>query len=77
MSGLPIPTKPPRALEVPDRSRRFSSDDPAKTAASARGMSGLDAMRGIIAGTLAPPTVARLLDITLVEADEGRATSAR
>jgi len=35
-------------------------------------MSGLDCMRAIIAGTLAPPPVARLLDITLVEADRGR-----
>ncbi len=56
----------------PTRTRTFSWEDPAATASLGRQMSGLEAMRAIIAGSLPPPPIARLLDIELIEADRGR-----
>src|SRR3954470_7749702 len=51
------------------RSRTFSWSDPLVTAAAARDMSGLEAIRAIAAGELPPPPIASLLnfEITLVE----------
>jgi uncharacterized protein (TIGR00369 family) len=58
------------------RTRSFSWQDPAAAAAAARELSGLQWMRAIIDGTLPPPPIARLLDFTVVEAEEGRAVFA-
>jgi uncharacterized protein (TIGR00369 family) len=58
------------------RTRSFSWEDPAATAAAGLELSGLQCIRAIIDGTLAPPPIARLLDFTIVEADEGRAVFA-
>jgi uncharacterized protein (TIGR00369 family) len=60
------------AAADPTRTRTFSWEDPAIAAALGRQMSGLEAMRAIIAGSLPPPPIARLLDIALIEADRGR-----
>jgi uncharacterized protein (TIGR00369 family) len=58
------------------RIRSFSWEDPAATAAAGLEMSGLQCIRAIVDGTLAPPPIARLLDFTIVEAEEGRAVFA-
>src|SRR5512134_2187151 len=58
------------------RARTFSWDDPATLASAARAVPGLDVLRGIRDGTVPPPPVMRLLDFTLVEAEEGRVTFA-
>ncbi len=55
------------------RTRSFSWEDPAATAAAGAELSGLELMRAIVEGTLPPPPIARLLDFTLVEVDHGRA----
>jgi uncharacterized protein (TIGR00369 family) len=58
------------------RTRSFSWEDPAAAAASAIELSGLEAMQAIVDGTLAPPPIARLLALELVEVQEGRAVFA-
>ena len=58
------------------RTRSFSWEDPAATAAVALELSGLESMKAIIDGTLPPPPIARLLDFTIVEVDDGRAVFA-
>src|SRR5271167_1713861 len=58
------------------RSRSFSWEDPAATAAAAVGLSGLQTMRAIVDGTLAPPPIARMLDFEIVEVENGRAVFA-
>jgi uncharacterized protein (TIGR00369 family) len=55
------------------RVRSFSWEDPAVGAAAALELPGLECMQAIAAGTLPPPPIARLLDFTLVEVEEGRA----
>jgi uncharacterized protein (TIGR00369 family) len=58
------------------RSRSFSWEDPAATAAAAAGLSGLQTMRAIVDGTLAPPPIARMLDFEIIEVEHGRAVFA-
>jgi uncharacterized protein (TIGR00369 family) len=58
------------------RTRSFTWEDPKATAAAGLAMPGLECMRAIIAGTLPPPPIARLLDFTVVEVQEGRAVFA-
>jgi uncharacterized protein (TIGR00369 family) len=58
------------------RSRTFSWSDPAATSAEGLRLPGLDYIRAIAAGTLAPPPVAELLGFEIVEADAGRAVFA-
>jgi uncharacterized protein (TIGR00369 family) len=58
------------------RVRSFSWEDPAAGAAAALELPGLECMRAISDGTLAPPPIARLLDFTLAEVEEGRAVFA-
>ncbi|HEY1450789.1 MAG TPA: PaaI family thioesterase [Solirubrobacteraceae bacterium] len=58
------------------RSRTFTWEDPAASAAEGMKLSGLQYMQAIAAGTLPPPPIARLLDFQLVEVDEGRAVFA-
>jgi uncharacterized protein (TIGR00369 family) len=54
-----------------DRTRSYSWDDPARTAAGAADRSGLDFVRAMIDGELPPPPIAATMDFTLVEADKG------
>jgi len=55
------------------RTRSFSWEDPRESAAVASELSGLRCMRAIIDGTLAPPPIARLLNLEIVEVEHGRA----
>jgi uncharacterized protein (TIGR00369 family) len=64
------------AVSQGQRERTFSWEDPTASAAAAIELAGLDAMRAIIAGTLPPPPIARLLGFTIVEAERGRAVFA-
>jgi uncharacterized protein (TIGR00369 family) len=58
------------------RTRSFSWEDPTVAMASAIELPGLQAMQAIVDGTLAPPPIARLLALELVEVQEGRAVFA-
>jgi uncharacterized protein (TIGR00369 family) len=58
------------------RSRTFSWQDPAATAAEGLKLDGLDYIRAIADGTLPPPPIAMLHDFEIVEAEEGRAVFA-
>jgi uncharacterized protein (TIGR00369 family) len=58
---------------TPDRSLTITWDDPLATAARGAEMSGIDRLRAIAAGTLAPPPMAQLMGMRLTEVDEGRA----
>jgi uncharacterized protein (TIGR00369 family) len=54
------------------RTRSFSWEDPAATAAFGLTLSGIEYMRAIADGALPPPPIAQLLDFTILEADRGR-----
>jgi uncharacterized protein (TIGR00369 family) len=56
-----------------DRTRTFTWDDPLAMASTIQGLSGLERMRQVIAGSLPAPPMARLMNIRLIEASEGRA----
>lgn len=58
--------------QEPARSRTFSWADPTANAAQVGRRSGIDMLRAMIAGELAAPPVMHLLDMTRMEADEGR-----
>ena len=58
------------------RSRTFSWQDPAATAAEGLKLAGLDYIRAITAGELPPPPIAELHGFEIVEAEEGRAVFA-
>lgn len=58
------------------RTRSFSWEDPAEVAARGLRLSGLQYLRGIVQGTLPPPPIARLLDFTILEVEDGRAVFA-
>ena len=60
------------ALET-RRVRAFTWDDPAATLRAAEGLSGLETIQAIVAGTLPPPPVAQLLGMSLLEASSARA----
>jgi uncharacterized protein (TIGR00369 family) len=55
------------------RTRSFSWEDPTATTAAGLKLPGLQCMQAIIDGTLPPPPIARLLDFTILEVDDGRA----
>ncbi len=55
------------------RTRSFSWEDPAATAATGLKLGGLEYMRAIAQGTMPAPPVARLLGFELVEAELGPA----
>ncbi len=55
------------------RTRTFSWQDPAATAAEGMKLAGLDYIRAIQTGELPPPPIARLLEMEIVEAEQGRA----
>lgn len=58
------------------RSLHVTWEDPAPAARAARGMTGLEYLRGIVAGRFPAPPIARVLDFVLVEVEEGRAVFA-
>ena len=58
------------------RQRTFTWEDPAATAAVGLELAGLEYIRRIADGTLPPPPIARLLDFTIVEAEDGHAVFA-
>ena len=59
--------------QTQDRSRTFTWTDPRIVARRAAGLSGIEALRAMMAEQLAPPVVA-LLDMEGLEVDEGRVT---
>ncbi|MER7460147.1 PaaI family thioesterase [Micromonospora sp. NPDC126480] len=58
--------------QTQQRSRTFSWSDPGLNAAQIGRRSGLDLLRAMIAGELAAPPVMHLLDMSRMEAEEGR-----
>ena len=56
------------------RTRTVTWEDPMQAAAAARGMSGLDYLRAIIAGDIPRPPLGVLLGIQITAIDPGRAT---
>jgi uncharacterized protein (TIGR00369 family) len=58
------------------RSRTFSWQDPAATAAQGMKLSGLDYITAIVSGALPPPPIAELLGFEIVEAERGCAVFA-
>jgi uncharacterized protein (TIGR00369 family) len=54
------------------RTRSFSWEDPAGSAAAGLERPGLEYLRGIVAGTFSPPPIAQLLDFSIIEVDYGR-----
>ena len=56
-----------------DRSLTITWDDPLDSAARGAEMSGIERLRAIVAGTLAPPPMAQLVGMRLTEVEEGRA----
>jgi uncharacterized protein (TIGR00369 family) len=63
-------------VSVVERSRTFTWADPAAMAEAGLLKPGIEYLREIVAGTLAPPPVAKLLGMTIVEVQEGRAVFA-
>jgi uncharacterized protein (TIGR00369 family) len=55
------------------RTRTFEWDDPSIFADAAQRMSGLEFLRAIVAGTLPPPPIAKLIGTALTEVEFGRA----
>jgi uncharacterized protein (TIGR00369 family) len=74
--SAPTASDTPAVGHAPARTRSFSWEDPAATAAAGLEMSGLECMRAIIDGTSPAPPIARLLDFTIVEVENGRAVFA-
>ena len=60
------------AAETLARTRTFSWQDPLETAAHGLALAGLEFVRAIADGTLAPPPVAEALGLSIVEVEEGR-----
>lgn len=60
----------------PERSRLVTWDDPAAAAPAAAAMSGIEFLRALAAGRLAPAPIARLMGIELDEVAEGMAVFA-
>ncbi|MFJ1541062.1 PaaI family thioesterase [Micromonospora chalcea] len=58
--------------QTQERSRTFTWSDPAAGAAHLGRRSGLELMRAMIAGELAAPPIMHLVDMSRMEADEGR-----
>lgn len=56
-----------------ERSRNISWQDPMIGASAARGLSGLEYMRGLIRGEYPPPPIAVVLGFGLSEIEEGKA----
>jgi uncharacterized protein (TIGR00369 family) len=58
------------------RTRTFSWEDPAATAASGMKLAGLEYISAIASGALPPPPIAVLLGFEILEAEKGRAVFA-
>ncbi len=58
------------------RVRSFEWDDPIAALESTVGLSGLEVMQAIIAGSISPPPIARALDMSVIEVEHGRAVFA-
>jgi uncharacterized protein (TIGR00369 family) len=58
------------------RTRSFSWEDPNTVAVAGAGLSGLEVMRAIAAGTLPPPPIARLFGFSVIDVEHGRAVFA-
>jgi uncharacterized protein (TIGR00369 family) len=58
------------------RIRTVEWDDPVALAAGAAELTGLEFMRSIVEGAHPPPPIARLLDMSVVEVEHGRAVFA-
>lgn len=56
-----------------ERTRTYTWDDPLELVARASGLSGLEALQLIQAGTLPPPPIAQTLGFGRIEVEEGRA----
>ena len=56
-----------------DRTRTYTWDDPLELLALASGLSGLESLQLIQAGTLPPPPIAQTLGFGRIEVEEGRA----
>jgi len=54
------------------RSRTFTWSDPLATAAAARGMNGLEAIRAVMEGELPAPPIAEMLGMTITDVERGR-----
>ena len=54
------------------RERTFTWNDPTLTADAARGMAGLDMMRGLHDGTVPSAPIGALIGMSLTEVEEGR-----
>jgi uncharacterized protein (TIGR00369 family) len=54
------------------RERLVTWEDPLASATSLRDLSGIDAIRAVRDGRVPPPPIARLMNFTIVEAEEGR-----
>jgi uncharacterized protein (TIGR00369 family) len=73
VSTLEHPAAPAAAST---RSRAFSWQDPAATAAEGLKLAGLDYIQAIASGALPPPPIAELLGFEIVQAEGGRAVFA-
>ncbi len=54
------------------RERTIAWSDPKLTAEAARGMAGLELMRGLLDGSVPPPPAIALVGLSLAEVEEGR-----
>ena len=63
-------------MSIEDRSRTFTWSDPSAMAEAGMRKTGIEYLREVVAGTLAPPPIAELLGMTIVEVQEGRAVFA-
>lgn len=59
-------------MNVKERSRTYSWDDPTALREAGSTMSGLEFIRAIFEGRLPPPPIAATMDFTGAEAEEGR-----
>ena len=57
---------------VAARMRSFTWEDPAAVAFAGSQLPGLEYLRAVVAGTLPAPPVARLLDLSIIEVENGR-----
>jgi uncharacterized protein (TIGR00369 family) len=70
--AVPSPTPPHEGDHA--RTRTVDWQDPMATASAAMATDGLDFLRSLIEGRLAPPPIARLMGFALVDVAPGKAT---
>jgi uncharacterized protein (TIGR00369 family) len=64
------------STETGVRERTITWEDPLATAAAAKGRTGLEFIRALMAGEVPPPPITLLMNMLPVEAEEGRAVFA-